>query len=253
VRAGGPGKRAGGDTGTAPWADLTIHLAPELAEFARENKDWLRVYRLPVQAAVQADDPAAARAGRPGDRLGSGGAQLLDQPQHRRGGRLRAIAGEQARIGLHDPGQPAQFALAGEHSPGGIGDRRGGQQRIHPVMILVRTASGSRSSRSGHRSQRGWPARSRLATGRRWPHDAHVRSASRRTHTQQYQSWPWRCNEVTSRSQAARRADGDLVRAIARLTSVCCGMPCRGWHLAAPEAGRPRPVPSEVPSDARPA
>jgi transposase len=23
VRAGGPGKRAGGDTGTAPWADLT--------------------------------------------------------------------------------------------------------------------------------------------------------------------------------------------------------------------------------------
>ena len=63
-----------------------------------------------------------------------------------------------------------------------------GSDGSSPVMIPVRTASGSRSSRSGHRSQRGWPARSRLATGRRWPHDAHVRSASRRTHTQQYQS-----------------------------------------------------------------
>jgi transposase len=50
VRAGGPGKRAGGDTGTAPWADLTIHLAPELADFAAENKEWLRIYRLPAYA-----------------------------------------------------------------------------------------------------------------------------------------------------------------------------------------------------------
>ena len=48
VRAGGPGKRAGGNTSTASWADLTIHLAPELASFAAENKEWLRVYRLPA-------------------------------------------------------------------------------------------------------------------------------------------------------------------------------------------------------------
>ena len=84
---------------------------------------------LPVQAAVQA---AAMRAGRPGDLPGSGGAQLVDQPQHRRGGRLRALAGKQARIGLYRPRQPAQVALAGEHPPGGIGDRAGGQRRIQP-------------------------------------------------------------------------------------------------------------------------
>lgn len=30
------------------WDNLNIHLAPELADFARENKDWLRVYRLPA-------------------------------------------------------------------------------------------------------------------------------------------------------------------------------------------------------------
>ena len=32
------------------WDNLNIHLAPELADFARENKDWLRVYRLPAYA-----------------------------------------------------------------------------------------------------------------------------------------------------------------------------------------------------------
>jgi transposase len=37
-------------TGTAPRADFTIHLAPELADFARENKAWLRVCRLPAYA-----------------------------------------------------------------------------------------------------------------------------------------------------------------------------------------------------------
>jgi len=30
------------------WDNLNIHLAPELAEFAAENKAWLRVYRLPA-------------------------------------------------------------------------------------------------------------------------------------------------------------------------------------------------------------
>ena len=28
------------------WDNLNIHLAPELADFARENKEWLRVYPL---------------------------------------------------------------------------------------------------------------------------------------------------------------------------------------------------------------
>jgi hypothetical protein len=44
VRAGGPGKRAGGNTGTAPWADLTTiaHLngyegRPEARPFSREE------------------------------------------------------------------------------------------------------------------------------------------------------------------------------------------------------------------------
>src|SRR6266576_3692244 len=30
--------------------NLNIHLAPELAEFAAENKEWLRIYRLPAYA-----------------------------------------------------------------------------------------------------------------------------------------------------------------------------------------------------------
>jgi len=29
------------------WDNLNIHLAPELADFAAENKEWLRVYRCP--------------------------------------------------------------------------------------------------------------------------------------------------------------------------------------------------------------
>jgi transposase len=30
------------------WDNLNIHLAPELTEFAAENKEWLRIYRLPA-------------------------------------------------------------------------------------------------------------------------------------------------------------------------------------------------------------
>lgn len=30
------------------WDNLNIHLAPQLAEFAEENRAWLRVYRLPA-------------------------------------------------------------------------------------------------------------------------------------------------------------------------------------------------------------
>jgi len=30
------------------WDNLNIHLAPELADFAEANKEWLRVYRLPA-------------------------------------------------------------------------------------------------------------------------------------------------------------------------------------------------------------
>src|SRR6266536_908173 len=32
------------------WDNLNIHLAPELADFAAENKEWLRIYRLPAYA-----------------------------------------------------------------------------------------------------------------------------------------------------------------------------------------------------------
>ena len=32
------------------WDNLNIHLAPELAEFATENKEWLRIYRMPAYA-----------------------------------------------------------------------------------------------------------------------------------------------------------------------------------------------------------
>jgi len=32
------------------WDNLNIHLAPELADFAAENKDWLRIYWLPAYA-----------------------------------------------------------------------------------------------------------------------------------------------------------------------------------------------------------
>jgi len=32
------------------WDNLNIHLAPELADFATENAEWLRIYRLPAYA-----------------------------------------------------------------------------------------------------------------------------------------------------------------------------------------------------------
>ena len=32
------------------WDNLNVHLAPELADFARENKDWPRIYRMPAYA-----------------------------------------------------------------------------------------------------------------------------------------------------------------------------------------------------------
>ena len=123
----------------------------------------LRQLHCPVQAAVQADDAAAVRAGWPGDLPGSSGAQLVDQPQHRRGGRLGAIAGEQRRPGLNGPGQAPQLALPGEHPPGGIGDRAGGQRRIQPgddpgengqrvALVTVRAPVTARLAVPGH----GW-------------------------------------------------------------------------------------------------
>ena len=32
------------------WDNLNIHLSPELADFAEQNTDWLRVYRMPSYA-----------------------------------------------------------------------------------------------------------------------------------------------------------------------------------------------------------
>jgi hypothetical protein len=44
------GARAARALGHRPHANLNVHLAPELADFAAENKDWLRIYRLPAYA-----------------------------------------------------------------------------------------------------------------------------------------------------------------------------------------------------------
>jgi transposase len=49
VRAGGPGKRAGGNTGTASWADLTTHTSAAMAELAAA-RDWLTIFQLPPYA-----------------------------------------------------------------------------------------------------------------------------------------------------------------------------------------------------------
>ncbi|MCK2216373.1 transposase [Actinomadura sp. ATCC 31491] len=32
------------------WDNLNVHLAAELADFATDNKDWLRIYRMPAYA-----------------------------------------------------------------------------------------------------------------------------------------------------------------------------------------------------------
>jgi hypothetical protein len=32
------------------WDNLNIHLAPQLADFAEQNKSWLRIYRMPAYA-----------------------------------------------------------------------------------------------------------------------------------------------------------------------------------------------------------
>jgi hypothetical protein len=58
------------------------------------------------------------------------------------------------------------------------------------VTAAARTASGSRSSRSGHRAQRGCPSRSRLVMSVSRP-QAEQRP-SRRAQPPQYQSWPSR-------------------------------------------------------------
>ena len=33
------------------WDNLNVHLAPQLADFAAENKAWLRIYRMPAYAS----------------------------------------------------------------------------------------------------------------------------------------------------------------------------------------------------------
>ncbi len=50
VRAGGPGKRAGGNTGTASWADLTTHISALMRAFTGAHPDWLTEARLPAYA-----------------------------------------------------------------------------------------------------------------------------------------------------------------------------------------------------------
>ena len=50
VRAGGPGKRAGGNTDTAPWADLTTHVSAVMRAFTGAHPGWLTEVRLPAYA-----------------------------------------------------------------------------------------------------------------------------------------------------------------------------------------------------------
>jgi hypothetical protein len=71
------------------------------------------------------------------------------------------------------------------------------------VMTSVSASRGSRVSRSGHWPQRGRPCRSREATCRMLPHEA--QASGRSKHGEQYQWFPRRCIEVTSRPQPAHR------------------------------------------------
>jgi len=57
VRAGGPGKRVGGDTGTAPWADLTTEGCQALAGASPPAE---------LAAAMHGAWVDFARTGRPG-------------------------------------------------------------------------------------------------------------------------------------------------------------------------------------------
>ena len=50
VRAGGPGKRAGGNTSTASWADLTTHVSAVMRAFVSSHPGWLTEVRLPAYA-----------------------------------------------------------------------------------------------------------------------------------------------------------------------------------------------------------
>jgi transposase len=45
-----PGKRAGGNTGTASWADLTTHISTAMRAFTGAHPDWLTEARLPAYA-----------------------------------------------------------------------------------------------------------------------------------------------------------------------------------------------------------
>jgi hypothetical protein len=44
-----PRETAGGNAGTAPWADLTTHVSAAMAELVAA-RDWLTIYRLPAYA-----------------------------------------------------------------------------------------------------------------------------------------------------------------------------------------------------------
>src|SRR5215472_7141444 len=43
------------------WDNLNVHLAPELAGFAAENKEWLRIYRLPACAPASTPSKGSGR------------------------------------------------------------------------------------------------------------------------------------------------------------------------------------------------
>ena len=45
-----PRETPGGDTGTAPWADLTTHISAAMRGFTESHRDWLTVVQLPSYA-----------------------------------------------------------------------------------------------------------------------------------------------------------------------------------------------------------
>ncbi len=85
----------------------------------------------PADPPVKTDDPLATRAGREGNGLGPGVAQLADQPQHAADRGMRAAAGQQARVLFDDPGEFLQVSGLREHAPRRCADRFSGQRGIH--------------------------------------------------------------------------------------------------------------------------
>ena len=224
--------------------------APHRAQgWARDLATQLRHEPLPVDPPVQADDPAAAGAGRP------------DDPGRRRRRARRSAAAPTATRRLRrprrsagsgwssqGPGQPA--ALPG---PGST-PRVTAATRAQPAApdrcaatTSVTISAGSWPSPGGHCAHRGRPSRSREADP---AGPAAGRAAARAgPQTPQYQSWPRRCRVRRSLPHSAQTG-GEIARR-ARLAQrdqqVPDGPGCRrapvGQHRRPVEQGLGQPAP----------